>query len=208
MAANVVVSQHPLVLHKLTLLRAVATPPPQFRALVHELTQLLFVEATRDLALTSHVVQTPLSEYRGHRIAQHIGLMPILRAGLGMTEAILDFMPSASVWHLGLYRDHETHQPVTYYNKLPPKPTVELSFVLDPMLATGGSAVEAISILKKWGATQIRFLGLIAAPEGVKALGSAHPDVTQYLGAVDSHLDENCYIVPGLGDAGDRQFAT
>jgi uracil phosphoribosyltransferase len=134
--------------------------------------------------------------------------MPILRAGLGMTEAILDLMPSASVWHLGLYRDHETHQPVTYYNKLPPQPNVELSFVLDPMLATGGSAVEAIAILKKWGARQIRFLSLIAAPEGVEALARAHPDVPQFLGVIDSHLNEHCYIVPGLGDAGDRQFAT
>ena len=208
MAANIVVSQHPLVLHKLTLLRSVATEPPQFRALIRELTQLLFVEATRDLVVKPHVVQTPLCEYRGHQIAQHIGLMPILRAGLGMTEAILDLMPSASVWHLGLYRDHETHQPVTYYNKLPPKPNVELSFVLDPMLATGGSAVEAITILKKWGATHIRFIGLIAAPEGVKALAEAHSDVPQILGAIDSHLNEQCYIVPGLGDAGDRQFAT
>jgi uracil phosphoribosyltransferase len=208
MPANVFVSQHPLVLHKLTLLRSVKTEPPQFRALVHELTQLLFVEATRDLVVKPNTVQTPLCEYHGHQIAQHIGLMPILRAGLGMTEAILDLMPSASVWHLGLYRDHQTHQPVTYYNKLPPQPNVELSFVLDPMLATGGSAVEAITILKKWGALHIRFIGIIAAPEGVQSLGTSHPEVPQYLGAIDSHLNEHCYIVPGLGDAGDRQFAT
>jgi uracil phosphoribosyltransferase len=208
MPANVIVSQHPLVLHKLTLLRSIATEPPQFRALVRELTQLLFFEATKDLAVKPQVVQTPLGECQGHQIAQHIGLMPILRAGLGMTEAILNLMPSASVWHLGLYRDHQTHQPVTYYNKLPPQPNVELSFVLDPMLATGGSAVEAITILKKWGAKEIKFIGLIAAPEGVKALAEAHPDVLQILGTIDSHLNEQCYIVPGLGDAGDRQFAT
>jgi uracil phosphoribosyltransferase len=208
MAANVFVSQHPLVLHKLTLLRSTATEPPQFRALVRELTQLLFFEATRDLAVQPLVVQTPLAECCGHQIARHIGLVPILRAGLGMTEAILDLMPSASVWHLGLYRDHETHQPVTYYNKLPPHSNVEQTFVLDPMLATGGSAVAAISILKKWGARDITFIGLIAAPEGVRALSDAHPDVSQFLGVIDSHLNENCYIVPGLGDAGDRQFAT
>jgi uracil phosphoribosyltransferase len=208
MAANVFVSQHPLALHKLTLLRSAATEPPQFRALVRELTQLLFFEATRGLGVKPVTVQTPLAECRGHQIAQHIGLVPILRAGLGMTEAILDLMPSASVWHLGLYRDHQTHQPVTYYSKLPPQPNVGLAFVLDPMLATGGSAVEAITILKKWGARDITFLSLIAAPEGVRALGEAHPDVPQFLGAVDSHLNENCYIVPGLGDAGDRQFAT
>jgi uracil phosphoribosyltransferase len=208
MTGNVFVSQHPLVLHKLTLMRAVATEPPQFRALVHEVTQLLFFAATRDLPMKPHVVQTPLAEYQGQRVAKHIGLVPILRAGLGMTEAVLDLMPSASVYHLGLYRDHETKQPVTYYNKLPPTPSVELTFVLDPMLATGGSAVAAIEILKKWGATDIKFIGLIAAPEGVKALAEAHPDVPQFLGAVDSHLDGHCYIVPGLGDAGDRQFAT
>jgi uracil phosphoribosyltransferase len=208
MSANVFVSEHPLVLHKLTLLRSTETQPPQFRALVHELTTLLFVEATRDLAVGPHVVRTPLAECRGHQIARHIGVVPILRAGLGMTEAILDLMPSASVWHLGLYRDHQTHQPVTYYNKLPAQANVEQIFVLDPMLATGGSAVEAVTILKKWGARDIRFIGLIAAPEGVQALSEAHSDVAQFLGAVDSHLNEHCYIVPGLGDAGDRQFAT
>ena len=209
MTDNVFVSKHPLVLHKLTLLRSKTTEPPMFRALVHELTQLLFYEATRDLALKPQIVQTPLTSCEGQVLAQHIGLIPILRAGLGMTEAILDLMPSASVWHLGLYRDHETHQPVTYYNKLPPHPHVDLSFVLDPMLATGGSAVEVISILKKRGVQRMKFIGLIAAREGVERLSEAAPRRRRSsLAAIDSHLNEQRYIVPGLGDAGDRQFAT
>jgi uracil phosphoribosyltransferase len=134
--------------------------------------------------------------------------MPILRAGLGMVEPILAMLPTAQVWHLGLYRDHETLKPVTYYNKLPPQPTVEVAFVLDPMLATGGSAVAAMDILKRWGVQRIKFLGLIAAPEGVETLRKFHPEVPMHLGAIDSHLNERSYIVPGLGDAGDRQFHT
>src|SRR5262249_62434763 len=127
---------------------------------------------------------------------------PTLRAGLGMAEAVLDVLPSVRVWHLGLYRDHETLQPVTYYNKLPPSPSIDLSLVLDPMLATGGSAIAAITLLKQWGARRIKFLGLIAAPEGVEALTTAHPDVPVYLAAIDSHLNESPYIVPGLSDPG------
>jgi uracil phosphoribosyltransferase len=134
--------------------------------------------------------------------------MPILRAGLGMAEAILEMIPEARVWHLGLYRDHQTLKPVTYYNKLPAEPPIDLSLVIDPMLATGGSAVAAVDILKRWGARRIKFLGLIAAPEGVAALQAAHADVPIHLAAIDSHLDEQSYIVPGLGDAGDRQFGT
>ena len=134
--------------------------------------------------------------------------MPILRAGLGMAEAIHDMIPLAQVWHLGLYRDHETLQPVTYYVKLPPKPTVQVAIIVDPMLATGGSAIAAIDILRRWGVSRIKFLGLIAAPEGVEAMRRPHPDVPIYLAAVDSHLNEQKYIVPGLGDAGDRQFGT
>src|SRR5262249_883995 len=141
-------------------------------------------------------VQTPLAEYDGHRISERVGLLPIMRAGLGMAEAILDLLPGAQVWHLGLYRDHETLRPVTYYNKLPPKPTIDRALVLDPMLATGGSAVAAAEILKNWGMRRIQFLGLIASPEGVKALREAHPDVEIHLAAVDSHLNEKCYIVP------------
>jgi uracil phosphoribosyltransferase len=206
--AAVTVSQHPLVLHKLARLRDVATEPGTFRALVRELTHLLFYEATFDLRTEPLSVRTPLGPCQGLHITERVGCMPILRAGLGMAEAVLDVLPTARVWHLGLYRDHETLQPVTYYNKLPPSPTIDLSLVLDPMLATGGSAIAAIDLLKQWGAHRIKFLGLIAAPEGVKALTTAHPDVPLFLAAVDTHLNEKAYIVPGLGDAGDRQFGT
>jgi uracil phosphoribosyltransferase len=162
----------------------------------------------QDLTLKPVRIETPLAEHTGHAISDRIGLMPILRAGLGMCDAVLELLPEARVWHLGLYRDHETLQPVTYYNKLPPDPAIDLSLVLDPMLATGGSAIAAITILKRWGARRIRFLGLIAAPEGVRALTDAHPDVPLYLAAIDSHLNDKSYIVPGLGDAGDRLFGT
>jgi uracil phosphoribosyltransferase len=201
-------SRHPLVLHKLTQLRDQRTEPPVFRGLVRDLTHLLFYEAVQDLVLKPVRVETPLAGCEGRAIGDRVGLMPILRAGLGMCDAVLEVLPEARVWHLGLYRDHETLKPVTYYNKLPPDPMVDLSLVLDPMLATGGSAVAAIDILKKWGARRIKFLGLIAAPEGVRALTESHPDVPVYLAAIDSHLNEKCYIVPGLGDAGDRLFGT
>jgi uracil phosphoribosyltransferase len=196
------------VLHYLTQLRDRNTSPPTFRALVRELSQLLFYEATQDLALTSVPVSTPLADCTGHRVAERIGLVPILRAGLGMVDAVLERIPTAPVWHLGLYRDHETLRPVTYYNKLPPQPNFDLALLLDPMLATGGSATAAVEILKKWGVRRMKYLGLIAAPEGVQALAAAHADVPIYLAALDSHLNEHSYIVPGLGDAGDRQFAT
>jgi uracil phosphoribosyltransferase len=208
MADQVHVSHHPLLLHQLTRLRDRTTEPPEFRALVRGLTQLLFYEATHDLQMETVTVQTPLAPCEGHRVGDRIGLMPILRAALGMAEAVLEVLPSARVWHLGLYRDHETLQPVTYYNKLPPSPSIDLSLVLDPMLATGGSAIAAMDILKEWGARRIKFLGLIAAPEGVRALTHSHPDVPLYLGGIDNHLNEKSYIVPGLGDAGDRQFGT
>jgi uracil phosphoribosyltransferase len=206
--AAVTVSRHPLVQHKLTRLRDRATEPPQFRALVHDLTQLLFYEATQDLALAPRTVQTPLGPCEGACLSERVGLLPILRAGLGMADAILEVLPAAHVWHLGLYRDHQTLQPVTYYNKLPADLNFDLWLVVDPMLATGGSAVAALDVLKRGGARRIKYLGLIAAPEGVRALSEAHPDVPLYLAAIDSHLDEHSYIVPGLGDAGDRQFGT
>jgi uracil phosphoribosyltransferase len=206
--AAVHVSRHPLLLHKVSLLRSTETGAREFRALVRDLTQLLLYEALQDVALAPITVQTPLATCAGHQLAERIGLLPILRAGLGMADAILDLLPSAVVWHLGLYRDHETLQPVTYYNKLPPEPRLDLSLVLDPMLATGGSAVAALNLLKQGAAGRIKYLALIAAPEGVRALTTAHPDVAVYLAALDSHLDERSYIVPGLGDAGDRQFGT
>jgi uracil phosphoribosyltransferase len=206
--AAVTVSRHPLAQHKLARLRDRATEPPQFRALVHDLTQLLFYEATQDLALAPETVETPLGPCEGARLTERVGLLPILRAGLGMADAILEVLPSAHVWHLGLYRDHETLRPVTYYNKLPADLDFDLWLVVDPMLATGGSAVAALDVLKGGRAKRVKYLGLIAAPEGVAALTAAHPDVPLYLAAIDSHLDEHSYIVPGLGDAGDRQFGT
>ena len=208
MSERVHVSRHPLVQHKLTLLRRTATEPKKFRELVREITQFLVYEATHDLELTDIEIETPLATITGKRIAANIGLFPILRAGLGMVDPILELIPTVRVWHLGLYRDHATLEPVTYYNKLPSQVDVDVCFILDPMLATGGSAVAAVDILKQWGATRISFLGLIAAPEGVQALSSAHPDVPIYLAALDSHLNDRGYIVPGLGDAGDRQFGT
>jgi uracil phosphoribosyltransferase len=205
---NVFVSNHALVLHKLTILRDVNTEPKKFRELVRELSILLAYEATRDLALGLRPVVTPMGDADGHVLTEKIGLVPVLRAGLGMVEGIWEMMPGAEVWHIGLYRDERTLHPVSYYNKLPVDPTVQVCLVLDPMLATGGTAVETVNILKKWGATRIKYIGIIAAPEGVEALSSAHPDVPIHLAAVDSHLNEIGYIVPGLGDAGDRQFGT
>jgi uracil phosphoribosyltransferase len=205
---SVHVSTHPLVRHKLTMLRDIATPPTVFRQLVRELSAFLLYEATRNMPVTPCPVRTPLAEFQGSAITQKIGLIPILRAGLGMVDPILELLPMARVWHLGLYRDHETLEPVTYYNKMTSQPDLELAFLLDPMLATGGSAAAAVDILKCGGLRHICFLGMIAAPEGVEAMRSRHPDVPLYLGAIDSHLNDKGYIVPGLGDAGDRQFAT
>jgi uracil phosphoribosyltransferase len=207
-AAVVHVGRHPLLLHKLTRLRDRETPPEAFRSLVRSLTQLIFLEAAADLGVEEHRIQTPLAEHAGRRIVERVGLMPILRAGLGMVEPILELLPEASVWHLGLYRDHDTLRPVTYYSKLPKVLELDRCLILDPMLATGGSALAAVEILKAAGARRIGFLGLIAAPEGVEALTAAHPDLTIHVGAIDSHLNEKAYIVPGLGDAGDRQFGT
>lgn len=208
MAVALHVSGHPLLVHKLAKLRNRDTPPPVFRELVYEISQVLFYEATKDVPLRPVTVQTPLTECTGQELAVKIGLVPVLRAGLGMADAMLGALPEAAVWHIGLYRDHATLKPVTYYNKLPPKPDMGLGLVLDPMLATGGSAIEAIRLLKLAGTPEVKFVGLIASPEGVAALQAAHPDVAIYLAAVDSHLNELGYIVPGLGDAGDRQFGT
>lgn len=205
---RVQISAHPLVRHKLAALRHRDTPPPVFRQLVRDLAQLLFVEASRDLEVTACTVPTPLAECPAAVLRYRLGLVPILRAGLGMAQAILDLVPEAQVWHLGLYRDHDTLQPVTYYNKLPAHATIDLAFVLDPMLATGGSAVQALDLLRQWGVPRMCFLGILAAPEGVRTLTEAHPEVTLHLGALDQYLNEKGYIVPGLGDAGDRQFAT
>jgi uracil phosphoribosyltransferase len=206
--SQVHISDHPLVKHKLTRLRDEHTNPKQFRELVREISILLAYEATLDLALAPSSVTTPMGKAEGHSLREQIGLVPILRAGLGMVEGIWEMMPSAEVWHIGLYRDEDTLQPVEYYNKLPVSTTVQVCLVLDPMLATGGSAVATVGILKEWGAGRIKFVGILAAPEGVKALTSAHPDVAIHLAAVDERLNNIGYIVPGLGDAGDRQFGT
>jgi len=206
--SNVFPSTHPLVAHKLARLRNIETNPKKFRELVRELAGLLAYEATADLAVRPIEVQTPLGIAKGVDLMEKIGLIPILRAGLGMTEGIWELMPSAEVWHIGLYRDEKTLKPVQYYNKLPVGPTVTVCLILDPMLATGGSAVATIDILKNWGVKKIKFVGLIGAPEGINRVQAAHPDVPIYLAAIDDHLNERGYIVPGLGDAGDRQFGT
>jgi uracil phosphoribosyltransferase len=208
MPTPVHVSTHPLIQHKIARLRAVDTKPPEFRELVTAISHLLFFEATSDIQLQPRTIQTPLVGTTCHVIAEKVGLVPVLRAGLGMAEAMLQALPEATVWHLGLYRDHATLKPVTYYNKLPAKPDMDIAIVLDPMLATGGSAIAAIDILKKAGTPKVKFVGIIGAPEGVAALQATHPDVPVFLAALDSHLNEVGYIVPGLGDAGDRQFGT
>ncbi len=201
-------SKHPLVAHKLSRLRNKNTEPKKFRELVREIAGLLAYEATADLATTPVEIETPLETMTAQQLKEKIGLIPILRAGLGMVEGIWELMPSAEVWHIGLYRDEKTLQPVEYYNKLPIDPRVSVCLILDPMLATGGSATATADILKRWGVTKIKFVGLIAAPEGIKAMQDAHPDIDIYIAAIDDHLNERAYIVPGLGDAGDRQFGT
>ena len=207
-AGQLHVSKHPLLREKITRLRDRTTEPRQFRALVGEIATLLLYEATADLLVEETTVRTPLASARGARLAEPIGLVPVLRAGIGMVEAALDLMPDAQVWHIGLFRDERTLKPIEYYNKLPSSATVSVCLVLDPMLATGGSATATIDILKKWGAKRVKYVGIIAAPEGVRALSSAHLDVPIHVAALDERLNEKGYIVPGLGDAGDRQFGT
>ncbi|MBE9471417.1 MAG: uracil phosphoribosyltransferase [Chloroflexi bacterium] len=208
MVSQVHISTHPLVRHKMALLRDQRTDPKKFRELLGEIAILIAYEATVDLATKEVTVMTPLGPASGYRLRERVGLVPILRAGLGMVEGIWNMMPSAEVWHIGLLRDEQTLEPVEYYSRLPVSPTVDVCLILDPMLATGGSAVAAVDILKRWGAGRIKFVGVIAAPEGVHRLTTAHPDVPLYLAAVDERLNEVGLIVPGLGDAGDRLFGT
>lgn len=205
--ANLRVSNHPLVKHKLTALRDVSTPPRDFRGLVKELAMLLCYEATEDLPLTPRQVQTPLTTTQGYK-SEEIGVVPILRAGLGMLEGVMELLPNIQVWHIGLRRDEETLQPITYYNRLPNEANISFCLVLDPMLATAGSAVAAVNLLKHSGVTRIKYMGLIASPEGVAHMQKMHPDVALHVGALDERLNEKGYIVPGLGDAGDRQYGT
>ncbi len=206
--SNVFPSPHPLVAHKLSRLRDKKTEPKKFRELVREIAGLLAYEATADLVTIPRQIETPLAALTGVELQEKIGLVPILRAGLGMVEGIWELMPQAEVWHIGLYRDEKTLKPVEYYNKLPIEPTVSVCLILDPMLATGGSAVATAGVLKRWGVKKIKFVGLIGAPEGIAAMQHAHPDIPIHLAAVDERLNERGYILPGLGDAGDRQFGT
>jgi uracil phosphoribosyltransferase len=208
---NLHVSQHPAVLHKLGILRDETTEPKKFREVVRELSWLLGYEALADARVRPKTIRTPIEEMEAAELGERIGLVPILRAGLGMVDAMLELFPEAQVWHLGLFRDERTLRPVEYYNKLPDSATVDLCLILDPMLATGGSATAAIEVLKRWGAVKpvrIKLLNLIAAPEGVEAVTAAHPDVEIHCAALDRQLNEKGYIMPGLGDAGDRQFGT
>jgi len=201
-------SQHPLVKHKLTLMRDKNTKPKKFRQLIREISMLLCYEATADLHTTPIAVESPMGTAQGVELVDKVGLIPVLRAGLGMVDGIWEMMPGAEVWPIGLYRDEQTLKPVSYYNKLPTLPTVQVCLVLDPMLATGGSATATVDLLKKWGARRVKFVGILAAPEGIARLQGAHPDVPIHIAHIDSHLNEIGYIVPGLGDAGDRQFGT
>lgn len=206
---NLTVIEHPLVRHKITMLRDRRTPKKIFKELVDEIAMLMAYEATADLTLEEVEVQTPLEQATGWQVSgKKLTLVPILRAGLGMVEGILRLVPSARVGHVGLYRDHDTLEPVDYYFKVPADVEERDFLVLDPMLATGGSAVSAVTSLKRVGATRIRFLCLVAAPEGVRRLEDAHPDVSVFCAALDRELNEHGYILPGLGDAGDRLFGT
>lgn len=206
---RLVICDHPLIQHKVTIIRDKTTNTKHFRELVDEVATLMGYELTRDLPLEEVTVETPVSEAAGKRIAgRMVGLIPILRAGLGMVDGVLQLLPSAKVGHVGMYRDEETLQPVEYYVSLPTDVTERELIVIDPMLATGGSANAAISLLKKRGCRPTKLMCLIAAPEGVKAVQEAHPDVDIYLAALDEKLNEHGYIVPGLGDAGDRLYGT
>ncbi|MBC8262749.1 MAG: uracil phosphoribosyltransferase [Anaerolineales bacterium] len=206
--AKVFQSNHPLIQHKLALLRDVNTEPKRFRELVREVTWLLLYEATEDLTPVERPVTSPMGNAVGKVLEGEIAFAPILRAGLTMVGPALEMIPAAHVWHIGLYREEDTLQPIEYYTKVPKKATAEVAFILDPMLATGGSATAAVDILKKSGVQNIKFVGLIAAPEGIERLSSAHPEVPIHIAAVDQCLNEIGYIVPGLGDAGDRLFGT
>ena len=207
--AKLHIMDHPLVHHKLAVMRSKETPVKEFRELVNEIAGLMCYEATRDLPLMEVDVETPVAMAKCKMLAgKKLAIVPILRAGLGMVDALVDLIPSAKIGHIGLYRDPETHEPVEYYCKLPEDIGNRVTFVVDPMLATGGSAVAAIDFLKKYGCKKIIMMNIIGCPEGIKRVQEAHPDVDMYLAACDEKLNEHAYIVPGLGDAGDRIFGT
>lgn len=199
---------HPLIECHLTQLRNQATSPSEFRQAVRRLATLLAYEATQDLACEETSVATPITHTVGKKLSQRVGLIPILRAGLGMVDPVLDLIPSAEVWHLGLYRDEATAQPVEYYSKLPPGRPVDVALIVDPMLATGGSACAALSTLSEWGVPQLKVLSIIASEEGIKQVEAEFPNAQVYVCCIDPELNENKFIVPGLGDAGDRIFNT
>ena len=206
--ANVHEMTHPLILHKISMIRDENTTVKDFRELVYEISLLMGYEATRDLKMIEAPVKTPLTETIGKYIERQVALVPILRAGLGMVDALMSIIPAAKVGHVGLYRDHETLEPKEYYCKLPPDIDKRQVIVLDPMLATGGSAAAAIDFIKQRGAKRIKLMCIIGAPEGIEAIKAAHPDVEVFIGTIDEKLNEKGYIVPGLGDAGDRLFGT
>ena len=202
------VMTHPLISHKLSIMRDKNTSVKDFRECAHEVALLIGYEATKDLKLEDYEIETPITKTTGKRIERQVALVPILRAGLGMVDALMDLIPAAKIGHIGLYRNEDTLEPVEYYCKLPTDISKRQVLVLDPMLATGGSAVAAINFIKNRGAKNIKFVCIIAAPEGIETLRKAHPDVEIFCGALDEKLNENGYIVPGLGDAGDRLFGT
>ncbi|WP_165065228.1 uracil phosphoribosyltransferase [Paludisphaera rhizosphaerae] len=206
--ASVFASSHPIVLQKLAALRDSRTKPPEFRSLVRSLALLLGQEATADLPTRDVTIQTPLGPSPCQALADVVGIIPVLRAGLGMADGLIELLPEAEVWHIGLFRDEATLKPTEYYNKFPKQPRVTIGLVVDPMLATGGSAVRTCEILKSAGVPRLKLLSLIAAPEGIARMREAMPDVPIHVGAVDERLTEIGFIYPGLGDAGDRQFAT
>ncbi len=203
------VIDHPMIQHKLTIMRDKETGSKDFRELLKEISLLMGYEVTRDIPLEELEIETPICRMKAKRVSgRKLAIVPILRAGMGMVEGLLNLVPVARVGHIGLYRDETTHQPVEYYCKLPEDINDRMVIVTDPMLATGGSAVDALTLLKKRGCTNIRLMCLVAVPEGIAKVQAAHPDVDIYVAAVDDHLNENAYIVPGLGDAGDRIFGT
>ena len=200
--------EHPLIKRHVTELRSITTPPADFRNLVSRLAALLAYEATKDLNLMPVKVETPMAKTTGHQLSESIGIVPILRAGLGMVEPVLDFLPSAEVWHLGLYRDESTAEPVEYYSRLSDGHPVDVALVLDPMLATGGSAIAALETLKRWGAKRTKILSIIASEFGIQRIAEESADTQVYVCAIDPILNDDKFIVPGLGDAGDRIFNT
>lgn len=207
--SKVTVIEHPLMKHKLSIIRDVNTGTNEFRKIITEISQLMCYEVCRDLELEEFELETPLEKTTGYRLTgKKLGLVPILRAGLGMVDGMLSLIPTAKVGHIGMYRDHDTLKPVPYYAKLPADVQERDIFVLDPMLATGGSAIDAIEELKNQGCKNIRLINIVAAPEGIKAVQESHPDVDIYVAALDRELNETAYILPGLGDAGDRLFGT